>query len=376
MAAIHATLLSLVSAGDRILCTQFVYGTTRSLLVSVLGRLGVRVDFVDTTDAAAVEAALAAAPTRVLYLETIANPTILVADIAALSAMAHRHGATVVVDNTFASPYLCRPLELGADLVVESATKYLSGHSDVLAGIVAGSRERIAAIRKVQTDTGATLAPFSSFLVLRGLPTLAIRMERHAETAGMLAAFLEGRPGVERVYYPSLASHPQHDVAARQFPLGGGMLAFELEGGSDGRRAPGGDGVHRCPDDPRPDGVAGQHPHDRRPPASHHPPPARRRRAPRGGDLTGAAPLLRGAGGRRRSRGRFLRGSHRRPAGSRRGSLGRLTLPSPHPTGRGPSPARRPARSLRSPPQPSNGRPSGPPLRTRSPGSGWRSGIC
>jgi methionine-gamma-lyase len=234
MAAIHAALLSIVSAGDRILCTRFVYGTTRSLLVSVLGRLGVRVDFVDTTDAPAVEAALDAAPTRVLYLETISNPTILVADIAALSAMAHRHAATVMVDNTFASPYICRPLELGADVVVESATKYLSGHSDVLAGIVAGSRERIAAVRKVQTDTGATLAPFSAFLVLRGLPTLAIRLERHSQTAARLATFLAGQAGVERVYYPGLATHPQREVAARQFPLGGGMLAFELAGGPTG----------------------------------------------------------------------------------------------------------------------------------------------
>ena len=239
MAAIHAALLSLVSAGDRIVCTRNVYGTTRSLFTSVLGRFGVRVEFVDATDLAAVEAALAREPARVLYLESISNPTISVLDIAPLSALAHRHGTAVVVDNTFASPYLCRPVELGADLVVESATKYLSGHSDVLAGIVAGSRERIAAVRKVQTDTGATLAPFSSFLVLRGLPTLEIRMRRHAETATRLARWLEGQPGVVRVWYPGLDSHPQRDVAARQFPLGGGMLAFELAGGpaGDGRAA-------------------------------------------------------------------------------------------------------------------------------------------
>ena len=239
MAAIHAALLSLVSAGDRIVCTRNVYGTTRSLFTSVLGRFGVRVEFVDATDLAAVEAALAREPARVLYLESISNPTISVLDISPLSALAHRHGTAVVVDNTFASPYLCRPVELGADLVVESATKYLSGHSDVLAGIVAGSRERIAAVRKVQTDTGATLAPFSSFLVLRGLPTLEIRMRRHTETATRLARWLEGQPGVVRVWYPGLDSHPQRDVAARQFPLGGGMLAFELAGGpaGDGRAA-------------------------------------------------------------------------------------------------------------------------------------------
>jgi cystathionine beta-lyase/cystathionine gamma-synthase len=239
MAAIHTALLSVLSAGDRIVSTRNVYGTTRSLLTSVLGRFGVSVDFVDATVPAAVEAALRASPARVLYLETISNPTISVLDIGALSSIAHRHGALVVVDNTFASPYLCRPVELGADLVVESATKYLSGHSDVLAGIVAGSRERIGAVRRIQTDTGATLAPFSSFLVLRGLPTLEIRMRRHAETALRLARWLEGQAGISRVWYPALASHPQHEVAARQFPLGGGMLAFELAGGptGDGRAA-------------------------------------------------------------------------------------------------------------------------------------------
>jgi cystathionine beta-lyase/cystathionine gamma-synthase len=239
MAAIHTALLSVLSAGDRIVSTRNVYGTTRSLLTSVLGRFGVAVDFVDATDLAAVDAALRASPTRVLYLETISNPTISVLDIRALSALAHREGALVIVDNTFASPYLCRPVELGADLVVESATKYLSGHSDVLAGIVAGSRERIASVRRIQTDTGATLAPFSSFLVLRGLPTLEIRMRRHAETALRLARWLEDQAGITRVYYPGLESHPQHEVAARQFPLGGGMLAFELASGpaGDGRAA-------------------------------------------------------------------------------------------------------------------------------------------
>jgi cystathionine beta-lyase/cystathionine gamma-synthase len=239
MAAIHAALLSVVSAGDRIVSTRNVYGTTRSLLTAVLGRLGVTTEFVDATDLAAVEAVLRSAPTRVLYLETISNPTISVLDLEALTALAHRHGALAIVDNTFASPYLCRPVELGADLVVESATKYLSGHSDVLAGIVAGSRERIAAVRKLQTDTGATLAPFSAFLVLRGLPTLELRMRRHAESAARLTTWLEAQEGVARVWYPGLASHPQRAVAARQFPLGGGMFAFELAGGphGDGRAA-------------------------------------------------------------------------------------------------------------------------------------------
>ncbi len=216
MAAIHAALAATVSAGDRIVCTRSVYGTTRSQLTNVLGRFGVRVDFVDTTDLDAVEAALAAAPTRVLYVETISNPTVVVSDLEALAAIAHRHGAALIVDNTFASPYLCRPLELGADLVAESATKYMSGHSDVLGGVLVGDRARIARVRALQIDTGATLAPFAAFLILRGLTTLAIRMDRHTATATALAAWLEGRPGVERVFHPSLPSHPQAAVCARQ----------------------------------------------------------------------------------------------------------------------------------------------------------------
>ena len=228
MGAIHATLVSLLAAGDRIVCTRAVYGSTRALLERVLGRLGVDVVFVDPIDHDAVERELAAAPTRVLYAETISNPTIVVADLARLAALGQRHGAIVVVDNTFASPYVCRPLELGVDLVVESATKWLGGHSDVIAGVVAGSAERIRAIRDVAIDTGGIVAPFSAFLVLRGMQTLHVRMDRHAETALLLATQLEEAPGVRRVVYPGLASHPQADVIARQLHNGGGMLALDL----------------------------------------------------------------------------------------------------------------------------------------------------
>ena len=237
MAAIHLAVVSQVAAGDRIVATRALYGTTRSLFSSVLARAGVATTFVDVTDLAAVEAALTPAPARILYLETISNPTLVVPDLAALASLAHRHGAMVVVDNTFASPYLCRPLALGADLVVESATKYLSGHSDVLAGAVAGNRPLIDAVRALHVVTGGTLAPFSAFLVLRGIPTLALRMERHAATAAVLAELLEGAPGVERVWYPARPSHPQHAVAARQLAGGGGMLAVELAGGAAAGRA-------------------------------------------------------------------------------------------------------------------------------------------
>jgi cystathionine beta-lyase/cystathionine gamma-synthase len=230
MAAVHGALLSVVAAGDRIVSTRAAYGSTRSLQSNVLRRLGVDVDYVDITDHAAVEAALASRPTAVLYSETISNPTIVVADHEALAALAHRYGALYVVDNTFASPYVCRPLEVGADLVIESATKYLAGHSDVLGGLVVGDAARIRKVRTVQIDTGATLSPFAAFLVLRGIATLAVRMQRHAATALALSEWLERQDGVTRVYYPALRSHPQHELARRQLTLGGGMLAVELAG--------------------------------------------------------------------------------------------------------------------------------------------------
>ncbi|MEO8438311.1 MAG: PLP-dependent transferase, partial [Chloroflexota bacterium] len=229
----------LVRAGDRIVAPIALYGSTRAQLLRVFGGFGVRIDIVDTTDLDAVAATLASGPVRVLYAETIANPTTFVADHAALAELAHRHGATYVVDNTFASPYVCRPLELGADLVAESATKFLGGHSDVIAGVVAGSPALIADIERVQIDTGATLGPLDAFLVLRGIMTLAIRAERHAATAAALAGWLERQDGVRSVFYPGLPSHPQHEVANRQFRPGvaGGMLAFEVDGGRVAGRA-------------------------------------------------------------------------------------------------------------------------------------------
>jgi cystathionine beta-lyase/cystathionine gamma-synthase len=231
MAAIHAAFLSLLRAGDRLLVGRVGYGQTRVQALSTFARLGVDVAFVDTSDPAAVAAALRSVPTRVLHVETIANPTCVVADIAGLAALAHQHGAVLTVDNTFASPAVCRPLEHGADLVIESATKYLSGHSDVMAGVIVGSNERLAAVRSVQVDTGATLNPFAAFLVLRGIATLAVRMERQARTAAALAGWLERQDGVARVTYPGLPSHPQHAVAARLFDGGGAMLSMELAGG-------------------------------------------------------------------------------------------------------------------------------------------------
>ncbi len=237
MAAIHATFLSLLRAGDRLVVGQVGYGTTRTQAVAAFGRLGVEVAYVDTTDVSAVDAALAAAPTRVLHVETIANPTCVLADLPALAEVAHRRGTLLTVDNTFASPAVCRPLEHGVDLVIESGTKYLSGHSDVMAGVVVGSRLRIAAIRSAQIDTGATLGPFAAFLVLRGIATLAVRVERQARTAASLATFLEGRDGVAGVLYPGLESHPQRAVAERMLDSGGAMLSVDLAGGREAGRA-------------------------------------------------------------------------------------------------------------------------------------------
>lgn len=239
MAAIHATLASLVRAGDRVVAPTALYGSTRTQLTGYFGRFGVTVELVDATDLDAVRQALEAGRTRVLYAETSANPTTFLADHAALAALAHEHGATYVVDNTFASTYVCRPLELGADLVIESATKYLGGHSDLIAGVVAGSHALVEKVARAQVDTGGTLGPFEAFLVLRGLLTLAVRVDRHAANARALATWLERQDGVRRVLYPGLESHPQHAVAQRQFRSGngGGMLAFEVVGGRAGGRA-------------------------------------------------------------------------------------------------------------------------------------------
>ncbi len=233
MGAVHAALGSQLSAGDRLVGPLAAYGSTRKLLGDILTRFGVRVDLVDMTDNTAVAAAIAAAPTTVVYAETIANPTTVVTDHATVARLAHEHGATYLVDNTFASPYVCRPIELGADLVIESATKFLGGHSDVIAGVVAGRAELVRQVEAFQNDTGGTVGPFDAFLVLRGLLTLGVRMDRHASNAAALGGWLERQEGVVRVLYPGLPSHPQHAVAVRQFRDGvaGGMLAFEVEGG-------------------------------------------------------------------------------------------------------------------------------------------------
>ncbi len=224
MAAISAALHSTLSAGDTLLLPQQLYGTTYQLAESQLRPRGVEIDYLDVTDPPAWER-----PARVRYVETMANPGFPLADLSALAAT--KGDGLLIVDNTFASPVLCRPLELGADLVCESATKYLNGHHDVMAGVVAGTSELVAAARLHQIEVGSVLDPFPAFLVRRGLKTLALRMERSSLNALAVARFLEGHPKVAKVLYAGLESYPQHELALRLLDDSGGMMAFELEGG-------------------------------------------------------------------------------------------------------------------------------------------------
>jgi len=224
MAAISAALLRLLGPGDTLLCARQLYGSTYALVESHVRRLGVEVHYLDVTDLAAWER-----PAAVRYVETLANPGFPLADLAALAAT--KGDGLLVVDNTFASPALCRPLEHGADLVCESATKYLNGHHDVTAGAVAGSAELVARLRAFQIDTGGILDAFPAYLLRRGLKTLALRVERQSANALALAQFLEGHPKVERVHYAGLESFGQYELALRQLDDSGGMLAFEVPGG-------------------------------------------------------------------------------------------------------------------------------------------------
>jgi|APHM01.1.fsa_nt_gi cystathionine gamma-lyase (EC 4.4.1.1) len=232
MAAVDA-VLSLLSAGDHIVAGHSLYAETHDLLTDVYPRYGVEVTGVDMTDPAAVRAATRE-ETALVYAESPTNPLLRVTDIAAVASAADAAGALFAVDNTFASPALQRPLELGADLVVESLTKYVGGHSDAIAGAVATDDATLASrLERVQYTRGAVLGPFESFLVRRGAKTLGARVDRHCHNARVVAQTLASRPAVETVYYPGLADHPGYDVAADQMADFGGMIAFELGGGVD-----------------------------------------------------------------------------------------------------------------------------------------------
>lgn len=236
MGAISSTLWTLLSAGDQLLASDTLYGCTFSLLSHGLTKFGVDVQFVDMVDVENFRKHLSP-KTRVIYLETPCNPTLKILDIQAISAAAHAYNPaiTVVVDNTFASPYLQRPLELGADIVVHSATKYINGHGDVIAGFIIGKQEFIDECRRtgLKDMTGASMSPFSAFLIARGLKTLDIRMERHCANAHKVAEFLHGHPAVAKVYYPGLEDFEGYEVAKKQMKDFGAMMSIELKAGRE-----------------------------------------------------------------------------------------------------------------------------------------------
>jgi cystathionine beta-lyase/cystathionine gamma-synthase len=227
MAAIDA-VFRLLKPGDHVLVSDSVYGGTYRIAKMVLEEYGLKFDFINTTHMSTIEKAITK-QTKMLFIETPTNPMMEITDIHAAAVVAHQHRLMLAVDNTFATPYLQRPLEQGADIVIHSMTKYLNGHSDMLGGMVVTSSTRIAdRIKFLQKATGGILSPFDAWLCLRGTKTLAVRMERHGKSAMLIAKWLERRKKVKKVYYPGLASHPQHRLALKQMKNFGGMISFDL----------------------------------------------------------------------------------------------------------------------------------------------------
>lgn len=231
--AVASAFWTVLKAGDHVVAAKTLYGCTYAYLNHGISRYGVEVTFVDTTNLEEVRQAMRE-NTKVVYLETPANPNLEVADIEAISKIAHQNkNCIVMVDNTFCTPYIQRPLEFGADVVIHSGTKFLNGHGDVISGFVVGSSEFIKNVRLfgVKDMTGASLSPFDAFLIIRGMKTLEIRMEKHCENAMKVAKFLEGHSAVEKIYYPGLESFPQYELAKKQMSLPGAVIAFEVKGG-------------------------------------------------------------------------------------------------------------------------------------------------
>ena len=236
MGAVCTVYLALLSSGTHVVSTACVYGPTRGLMEKDFSRFGVESTYVDTCDLTQVEKAIRP-NTRLIYIETPANPTMQVTDIEAVAAIAHRHGCLLVVDNTFASPYLQRPLDLGADVVLHSVTKFINGHSDIIGGIVvAREMEVYDRLRRMMVISGCNMDPHQAFLVYRGLKTLGIRVERAQKSALEIARWLEQQPEVEAVHYIGLQSHPQYALAQRQMNGPGSMISFDLAGGMEGAR--------------------------------------------------------------------------------------------------------------------------------------------
>ncbi|MBK9119028.1 MAG: PLP-dependent transferase [Phycisphaerales bacterium] len=237
MAAVHTVLGGLLKTGEHVLCSEAVYGPTCTLVCKILSEYGIQGTMIDTSDVARVAAAMRP-NTRVLYIETPANPTLALTDLAAMRELATRHNALLVVDNTFASPYLQQPFRFGADIVLHSLTKFLNGHADVVGGmIVVKDEELYSRLRRMLNHFGGVLPPMESFLVHRGIKTLPLRMERHCANAQRIAEYLEQHPQVAWVRYPGLPSHPQYELARRQMRGPGGVISFSLRGGLPAGRA-------------------------------------------------------------------------------------------------------------------------------------------
>ncbi len=235
MGAITLVFLTFLKGGDHIVAQKTHYVGTMKALQRWLPRHGIEVSLVDQSDLGAFEQALRP-NTRLIYVETPTNPTLALTDLAEVASIARERGIMTCIDNTFASPINQRPIELGIDLIVHSATKYLGGHADVTAGVIVGTGKRVDALWEALIVYGMILHPFEAWLLARGIQTLPLRIAGHNRNAGALAGFLESHPKVTRVYYPGLSSHPQHDLAGRQMSGYGGMVVFELEGGFEAAR--------------------------------------------------------------------------------------------------------------------------------------------
>lgn len=231
MAAVNTLFTALTERDSHVVCSAAVYGPTATLLCTIMNKYGVEATFVDTTDLQAVRDAMTY-DTKILYIETPGNPTLAVSDIAALSEIAHKNDAYLVVDNTFMSPALQKPIELGADVVLHSLTKFLNGHADVIGGVLVTKDEAMYThMRKVLNQIGGVIDPFNAFLVHRGIKTLSLRIDKHCINAMAIAEYLERHPAVRKVSYPGLPSHPQYELAQKQQKGPGGLITFELKGG-------------------------------------------------------------------------------------------------------------------------------------------------
>ncbi|MCP4633865.1 MAG: aminotransferase class I/II-fold pyridoxal phosphate-dependent enzyme [candidate division Zixibacteria bacterium] len=244
LASIYAVFIAYAGAGDSIVISDTIYGGTNGMIRNTMSTSGIDFRWVDCTDLSEVEAAIDKT-TKLIFIETPANPTLKIIDIEAISKIAKKHNILSVVDNTFQTPYLQKPREFGTDIVMHSATKYLGGHGDLVAGLITFDEQYFDKLFHVLVDTGGILSPFNAWILLRGIKTLHVRMDRHCENARKVAEFLEGHPAIDRVWYPGLKSHPQYELGQKQMTGDGGMISFDLKGGKNAGRTVM-DSVHVC----------------------------------------------------------------------------------------------------------------------------------